>query len=148
MGVVDPGSLPKPPRIPRAMPEPAVAGWWVSPGLDPRVLRYHDGSDWTNSICRLGLRGPGPIEHSPFVDHTSPEPTDPEIAALPKPPRFPLGFSWDLPKAGWWAEPDGGLRTLKRLRYYDGHSWTDFVCELGLHGPGEITRMPRPPNHR
>jgi hypothetical protein len=127
------------------------------------VLRYHDADGWTDSVCRLGLRGPGPIEQSPIGDEPAEpaepaetaepgepvEPADPEIAALPKPPRFPFAHDPDVgPKVGWWADPDVGIRKANHMRYYDGSQWTDFVCELSLRGPGEIYRKPRPPGHR
>lgn len=148
MGDIDPGDLPRPPRVPRPLPEPAAAGWWVSPGFDPRVLRYHDGDTWSAAICRVGLRGPGPIEQSPLPEHNDDEPADPEIAALPKPPRFPWAIDLDNPKAGWWSDPDHGILKMKTMRYYDGRHWTDFVCELGLGGPGVIERKPRPSGRR
>ena len=145
MGNFDAASFPKPPRVPRPLPDPPTAGWWVNPGLDPRVVRYHDGQHWTDAISRLGLRGPGAVEESPLAD---PEPvasdeTDSEIAALPDPPRFPLANNLDSPKAGWWSDPDYRLKGLKQIRYYDGKEWTEFVCELSLKGPGPIHRKAR-----
>jgi hypothetical protein len=139
-------SLPDPPRLPRPLPDPPRDGWWLSPGGDPRVVRYHDGGGWTEFICRLGLRGPGAIEHSPIK---APERADeavhddPEIAALPAPGRFPIAYGSEGPaQAGWFMDPfSGGVR---KLRYRDADRWTDFVCTLALKGPGPITRNPIP----
>lgn len=140
-------ALPNPPRLPRPMPDPPRAGWWVSPGADPRVVRYHDGNDWTEFVCRLGLRGSGEIERSPLATKDTTSPTDdPEIDALPKPGRFPVAWSHDRPEAGWFWAPD--TRDMRNLRYYDGQEWTPFVCKLGLKGPGPITRKPRPAEDR
>lgn len=139
-------SLPDPPRLPRPLPDPPRAGWWLSPGADPRVVRYHDGGDWTEFICRLGLRGPGAIEHSPIKAQERVEATahgDAEVAALPTPGRFPIAYGDEgAPEAGWFMDPyKGGVRNL---RYRDAERWTDFVCTLGLKGPGPISRSPRP----
>jgi hypothetical protein len=147
----DSGERPKPPRIPRPLPDPPAAGWWVSPGLDPRVVRYHDDEGWTKFTCHLGLRGPGPVEESPLVEETpaepaDSEPTDSEIAALPRPGRVTSSLNYDQPHAGWFRDPDEGALNLKSVRYYDGQRWTEFVCEVGLRGPGEIRRKPRTKN--
>ena len=142
-------SLPDPPRLPRPLPDPPREGWWVSPGADPRVVRYHDGGHWTEFICRLGLRGPGAIEHSPIkAEEQAPEKVhdDPEIAALPTPGRFPVAFGDTGPThPGWYVDPFSKIfRGIRDLRYHDGDWWTEFVCTLGLKGPGPISRSPRP----
>jgi hypothetical protein len=146
-------ALPNPPRLPRPLPDPPREGWWLSPGVDPRVVRYHDGGDWTEFICRLGLRGPGAIAQSPISAQGSSEgvfPDDPELATLPTPGRFPIAFgSEGQAHPGWFMDPyRRGVRDIGNLRYYDGDRWTDFVCTLGLKGPGPITRSPRPDNKR
>jgi hypothetical protein len=43
-------------------------------------------------------------------------------------------------------DPDEGALNLKKLRFHDGHHWTEFVCELSLSGPGEVTRKARTTN--
>jgi hypothetical protein len=118
--------------------------------MDLRLLRYHDGEDWTASVARLGLRGPGPVEQRPLTEDTSDEdettpsiPTDPEIAALPRPPRVPMTMPEDYARRGWFSDPDASAFNLKTARFHDGEQWTDFVCETGpISGPGEITRRP------
>lgn len=145
-------SLPDPPRLPRPLPDPPSEGWWVSPGADPRVVRYHNGDDWTEFVCRLGLRGPGPVEHSPIKAQHALEETqdDPEIAGLPAPGRFPVAFGdAGTTEPGWFMDPfSKGVRGIRDVRYHDGDWWTEFVCTLGLKGPGPITRSPRPDKNK
>ena len=136
--------LPKPPRLPRPMPEPPQAGWWLSPGYDPRVLRYHDGSDWTDFECRLGLRGPGPVmKNTTPAPGTPVEPDDPEVRRLPPVPAEVRNLpDYYQPASGWFWDLDTRKNVL--ARYREDFKWTEFVCPIGNDGPGAIYRRAIP----
>jgi hypothetical protein len=126
------------------MPEPPEAGWWVSPGYDPRVLRYHDGEDWTEFECRIGLRGPGPITRKTTVAPGILVDADDQDARRLPPPSTPLHHlpEFYTPESGWFSDPETPRYVL--ARYWEHFKWTEFVCPIGKEGPGPIYRRPIP----
>lgn len=135
---------PRPPRLPRPMPDAGKEGWWIAPGYDPRTVRYYDGEDWTEFIARIGLRGPGEIQRAPIPprEDLSLSP-DPEIRLLPTPPRHPttLGEGQSY-REGWFVNYFGDEKTV--ARYLRDGDITEFACEVIKDGVGAVHRRPHP----
>ena len=55
-------------------PDHAPAGWYADPSEEPGLLRYWDGSDWTDHQHRI-------------PDHNARAPRNSERSGLPRPPR-------------------------------------------------------------
>jgi hypothetical protein len=107
-------------------------------------LRYHDGSDWTEFECRLGLRGPGPItKKAKALPGIPVDPGDPELGQLPPVPDAVTNLpEFYTPERGWFWDLDTRENVL--ARYWESFKWTEFVCPIGKDGPGPIYRRPIP----
>jgi hypothetical protein len=105
-------------------PERPVEGWWRDPH-DPGLMRYHDGTSWTEFVQRLDGSGVVPagqrVEVVPIG--AAQDQISPEYLADPAP---------DPPVRGWWLDPDDPAR----VRFHDGQRWTDHVGRSTAPRPG------------
>ena len=130
-------SLPDPPRLPRPLPDP--------PSEEQPAGQQRRNVPGQHGLV-VGADDHRPVQRQHRAHQERAQEAvhdDAEIAALPTPGRFPIAYgSEGPPRPGWFSDPyKGGVRNL---RYRDADRWTDFVCTLGLKGPGAITRSPIP----
>jgi hypothetical protein len=98
-----------------AAADPPVQGWWRDPH-DPGLVRYHDGSSWTEFVQHLNSASTVPVGRRVEMIPTGALPRDSAPEYLADPAPVP-------PTRGWWLDPVDP----SHVRFHDGRRWTDKV---------------------